>query len=234
MPRLSSFNDGYSSETQKQIGINPEYKNSIMLFLQDTAPTGWVRDTTDDDCMLRITTGAISTGGVSPFRTVHPDNLRYFSVDNTTLSVVVGGLNLTTDQIPRHTHNYSTLQEQLSPPMVSPEGAKSSPIYLSGLQPTPPYPYYSYDVWAFAPQFRPPAKEPIGPIGSPYPTTNPADTLNSRGGLSGNQYYPGRFFGAGSGGSHTHTASNLPTFTWQGYWDMKIKYIDAIFAKYTG
>lgn len=228
MPRLSAFNDGYSSEIQKQFGINPEYKNSIMSFCQAAAPTGWLRDTTDNDCMLRITNGStISTGGNSPFQDVlwgKPD-IKEFSGGPVNLSAAIGGWNLTTDQIPRHVHRYSVLQEKRGPVFKTQPPQWISPA-PSGAT------WVRFDALNYLPDYRPYANSKVEPVSGAYPTNFP-DIRDMNGYDAHYQYYPGRFNDAGDGGSHTHTISNAP-INWKGTWDMRVKYIDAIFAKYTG
>lgn len=43
---------------------------SITLFFMPTTPVGWTQITAGiDDCMLRVTTGTVSSGGTTPFST---------------------------------------------------------------------------------------------------------------------------------------------------------------------
>jgi len=62
-----------------------------MLFFQAAAPSGWTKDTTHNDKMIRVVTG---TGGGSG--------------GNWTISgLTVSGHTLTVDEIPSHSHNYN-------------------------------------------------------------------------------------------------------------------------------
>jgi hypothetical protein len=62
-----------------------------MLFVQTSAPTGWTKDTDQNDKALRIVSGAASSGGTSAFSTVFGKT----ETDATTL---------TTTQMPSHNH----------------------------------------------------------------------------------------------------------------------------------
>ena len=68
--------------------------NTKMLFKQSTAPTGWTKETTDDNSALRVVSGAVGTGGTVNFSTA-------FSAGS------VGDTTLTADQVPAHTHTFS-------------------------------------------------------------------------------------------------------------------------------
>lgn len=65
-----------------------------MLFQQTTAPTGWTKDTANDNKALRIVSGTAGTGGSIAFTTA-------FGSQN------VGDTTLTTAQIPVHSHTFS-------------------------------------------------------------------------------------------------------------------------------
>lgn len=228
MPRLSSFNDGYSSEVRATVsGPDPEYKNSTMLFCQDAAPTGWVRDTTNDDCTLRITSGAgAGTGGTVGFSTVLSGNREFSGSGN--INVSIGPWTLTDTQVPRHTHDYSTDKEKSSSPAVSPG---------TNVMQYPTTEVYGFEfITAHRPQNN------NEPISGDYPTStvdvrnsyfNPGLPSSSPEFKAGYQYRPGRFKPAGGGQAHTHTTSGK-NINWQGYWNMSVKYVGAIFAKYTG
>jgi hypothetical protein len=66
---------------------------TIMIFQQSAAPTGWTKQTTLNDCGLRVTSGTTGFTSGSAFSTVFAQT----AVGNTTLS---------SSQIPSHTHNY--------------------------------------------------------------------------------------------------------------------------------
>lgn len=63
-----------------------------MLFVQTNAPTGWTKDTDQNDKALRIVSGTATTGGTSPFSTVFART----TTDNHTLTVA---------QMPAHSHS---------------------------------------------------------------------------------------------------------------------------------
>ena len=65
-----------------------------MLFQQTTAPTGWTKDTANDNKALRVVSGTAGTGGSIAFTTA-------FGSQN------VGDTTLTTAQIPVHSHTFS-------------------------------------------------------------------------------------------------------------------------------
>lgn len=65
-----------------------------MLFQQTAAPTGWTKDTTNDNKALRVVSGTAGTGGSIAFTTA-------FGSQN------VGDTALTTSQIPSHNHTFS-------------------------------------------------------------------------------------------------------------------------------
>ena len=75
-----------------------------MLFKQTAAPTGWTKDTTDDDATLRVVSGTAGSGGTQNFTTA-------FS-SRSTNSVATGGTvsnhTLTTSQMPSHRHDLIT------------------------------------------------------------------------------------------------------------------------------
>jgi hypothetical protein len=74
-----------------------------MSFNQTSAPTGWTKDTTAaiNDSILRLVTGAVSSGGSTAFST--------WNASGTT-----GGYTLATADIPAHTHTLNTLQSGAS------------------------------------------------------------------------------------------------------------------------
>ena len=65
---------------------------TVMLFVQSTAPTGWVKSTAHNDKALRVVSGSVSSGGSVAFSTAF------------TSGVNVGATTLNTSQIPSHTH----------------------------------------------------------------------------------------------------------------------------------
>ena len=80
---------------------------TVMLFAQTTAPTGWTKNTTqNDNSALRLVTGTASTGGSVAFTTAFASQTPTGSVNISSLSGTIGSTTLTTPQIPSHTHNY--------------------------------------------------------------------------------------------------------------------------------
>jgi hypothetical protein len=78
-----------------------------MLFAQNTAPTGWTKDTTNyDNHALRVTTGTASTGGTVDFTSAFVSQAVSVSgtTDNTTAGGTVANHTLATANIPSHTH----------------------------------------------------------------------------------------------------------------------------------
>ena len=77
--------------------------NSVVLFYQASAPTGWTQVTTLNDYALRIVSGTGgSTGGTTAFSTVFTNQ----TITITGLSV--GATTLSIAQMPSHTHTYPT------------------------------------------------------------------------------------------------------------------------------
>lgn len=66
-----------------------------LLFVQTNAPTGWTKDTTQNDKTLRVVSGSASTGGTTAFSTVFASRTPAGTVGNTTLTI---------SQIPSHDH----------------------------------------------------------------------------------------------------------------------------------
>jgi hypothetical protein len=69
---------------------------SVILFVQTSAPTGWVKSTAHDNKALRVVSGTAGAGGSVAFTTAFA---------NQTVSATVGGTTLATSQIPSHEHN---------------------------------------------------------------------------------------------------------------------------------
>jgi len=77
---------------------------TVMLFAQTSAPTGWTKNTTENNnSSLRLVTGSVGTGGNVDFSTVFVSNR---SVSITSASGSVGNTTLSTPQIPSHSHNF--------------------------------------------------------------------------------------------------------------------------------
>jgi len=100
MPRqVFRISDGSSQRGASSSGSSSSGtfdSGTVMLFRQSSAPTGWTKDTTNNDnSALRVVTGNVSTGGTDDFSTT-------FGTSKTTASHT-----LTTSQIPAHTHGYA-------------------------------------------------------------------------------------------------------------------------------
>jgi uncharacterized membrane protein YgcG len=74
-----------------------------MPFNQTAAPTGWTKDTTFNDSIMRIVSGSVSNGGSLAFST--------FNAQTATSAYT-----LTTADIPAHTHTYSSTSGSNSNP----------------------------------------------------------------------------------------------------------------------
>ena len=106
MPRLSSINTFVlNSVISSLTSGDPEqanYQGATMVFvLQGSAPTGWVKDTSDTDYTLRCVTGTVSSGGSSGFSSVMSSKSLTGSLS---VTGTVGGTSLTSAMIPSHNH----------------------------------------------------------------------------------------------------------------------------------
>jgi len=78
---------------------------TVMFFGQTNAPTGWTKDTVNNnDSTLRCVTATASTGGSVNFTTAFASQTPTGSVSVTGISATVGSTTLSTPQIPSHTH----------------------------------------------------------------------------------------------------------------------------------
>lgn len=75
-----------------------------MLFQQTAAPTGWTKDTAQNDKALRVVSGAVSSGGTVAFSTAFANRGFSGSTSTETISGTVGTTVLDISQIPSHTH----------------------------------------------------------------------------------------------------------------------------------
>jgi hypothetical protein len=75
-----------------------------MLFQQTAAPTGWTKDTTQNDKALRVVSGAVSSGGSVAFSTAFANRTVSGNVDNFTATGTIVGTALDATQIPSHSH----------------------------------------------------------------------------------------------------------------------------------
>lgn len=74
---------------------------SIASFKQTSAPIGWTKLTTNDDCAVRITTGTTSTGGISGFSVIFTSITPTGSMTGSASS---GSTTLDSTMIPSHFH----------------------------------------------------------------------------------------------------------------------------------
>jgi hypothetical protein len=98
-----------STSLFSKYGIIPQ--NSVAVFYQAAAPTGWTKITSHNDKALRVVSGTgggfgfggtSGAGGIS-FTTAFPSLTRSIS-GTVTASGTVGDTTLTTQQIPSHSH----------------------------------------------------------------------------------------------------------------------------------
>jgi hypothetical protein len=76
----------------------PFPSGTLMLFQQTSAPIYWTKQATHNDKALRVVSGAASSGGTNAFSTV-----------NGATAAFVNGHQLTTAEIPSHTHGVTTV-----------------------------------------------------------------------------------------------------------------------------
>jgi len=89
---------------------------TVMLFAQNTAPTGWTKNTsTGDNSALRVVTGNVSTGGSVDFTTAFASQTPTGSVSISSVSGSAGATTLTTPQIPSHTHSHGVYNTSSNP-----------------------------------------------------------------------------------------------------------------------
>jgi hypothetical protein len=102
-----------------------------MLFQQTAAPTGWTKDTANDDKALRVVSGTAGSGGTNALS----------SLDATAVGTVSSSISgatslhyLTTAQIPSHTHYIfnGTGNQANSPGISSGNSPAASNTYYAG------------------------------------------------------------------------------------------------------
>lgn len=93
------FNDNTTQATQGLFA-----SGTVMLFRQNTAPTGWTKSSSFDNAALRVVSGTINAtqSGVVPFTETFANTTPSISVNTSGLSA--GATTLTTTQIPSHAH----------------------------------------------------------------------------------------------------------------------------------
>lgn len=110
MPRLSASGSfagvyGISSAVAAGGGEEANYVGAVMVFQQTTAPTGWTKDTTNDDAILTATTGSLTTGGTLGFASAFANVSLTGSA--TAASVTIDGATITAPQLAPHNHSYT-------------------------------------------------------------------------------------------------------------------------------
>lgn len=79
---------------------------TVMFFNQTSAPTGWTKDTSNNNNSgFRVVTGAASSGGSVDFTTAFASQTPTGSVSITNITGSLGSTTLITPQIPSHTHD---------------------------------------------------------------------------------------------------------------------------------
>jgi hypothetical protein len=81
---------------------------TVMLFVQTSAPTGWVKSTEHNNKALRVVSGTAGSGGSIAFTTAFD----YQPVSGT--NGAIGDTTLTIEQIPSHTHTYDRARDVLN------------------------------------------------------------------------------------------------------------------------
>ncbi len=95
-----TFSD--STSLISRYGIIPQ--NSVAVFYQAAAPTGWTQITTQNNKALRVVSGTGGgAGGSIAFTTAFPGSLKPVT-GTVTAAGTVGGTTLTIDQLPSHSH----------------------------------------------------------------------------------------------------------------------------------
>jgi hypothetical protein len=92
-----------STTLNSKYGIVPQ--NSVSVFFQASAPTGWSKSTTHNDKTLRVVSGTGGgSGGTTAFSSIFPTSTTPVSVSSIPLSGSTGNTTLTTAELPSHTH----------------------------------------------------------------------------------------------------------------------------------
>ena len=220
--------DAQGRLTSASSGASPSAfpSGTKMLFVQTTAPTGWTKDTTNNDKALRVVSGTASTGGTGAFSTIFtstrtPSGTVSVSGTNAnttatgtvsvsvgvgTLGVNVSGLSagattLSESQIPAHYHEMAYGSENLG--LGWGYGSTSSS-------------------W----------RQSFNPNTYPRPRVSPTGGGGSHShSISGTASVTGSPSGSGTftGDAHTHTFSGSGTFTGTAM-NFDVQYVDVIIA----
>jgi len=104
MPSINTIRGGFSGIGGFVGGqfVEQEYLGSTMIFAQATAPFGWTKVTTYNDCAIRITSGTPTSGGTRTASSVFSNYNIYNPV--TITGAALQATTLSTPQIAPHTH----------------------------------------------------------------------------------------------------------------------------------
>jgi len=128
MAVLTSTGITFSNATvlNSKYGIIPQ--SSSMVFLEASAPTGWVQVTTHDDKTLRVVsgTGAGSGGSFSFSSKFNSPNPITGTVTVTSYGLAVGDTTLSAPQIPAHSHTVNATGSNGYTGDEGPQGSQTS------------------------------------------------------------------------------------------------------------
>lgn len=103
------------------------------FILNSTAPPGWTKDTTHDDCALRLTTSATSFGGSQSFSTIFQSSKLSLSASpdfpSYTITSTAGNATITVPQMASHSHTvngFAGPYQQGPGPATRTSGARST------------------------------------------------------------------------------------------------------------
>lgn len=126
--KVTDFSSSIDMSSNTTSGVPAGTKQ---LFVQSTAPTGWTKDTTNNDgSAIRVTTGTASTGGTVDFETAFASQAVAGTI---ALSGSTASHTLTESQIPSHFHHMFINSAQ--------SGEASVPSAASGVTYRNQYPY---------------------------------------------------------------------------------------------
>lgn len=92
--------EAYVGATWREVAGEAFPSGTRMLFQQTSAPTGWTKDTSQDNKALRVVSGAAGSGGSVGFTTAFSNQ----NTGSTQASGTVAGHQLSLAEIPSHRH----------------------------------------------------------------------------------------------------------------------------------
>lgn len=98
--RTAIYSDGTNVAPINEAPTQIVPSGTKMLFQQTAAPTGWTKDTTNNNKALRVVSGDVVGGGTVDFTTAFASKTVAGTVGNTTLTV---------DQLPTHAHSMTEI-----------------------------------------------------------------------------------------------------------------------------